>query len=256
MSKTLLNLIKTKMEILPAEESFLVDLKATLTAANPPKSRSTHVKPSSLNCMRIMYFDKIQASIDAGVAEWNGVRICETGSNSHENIQRYVSLMSKFGKQCEFIDVEQYIKENNLDYLRVKSKKQYETHLYDTRYDISFLCDGLIKYRGQYYILEIKTETDDKGFNRNCADEFHKLQSVAYSLCLKIDKIMWLYEERNFCSPKTFITTVTDEDRLQLIQRIETVEQAVKDMKPPEKCGQRKTCQYCCYKSECKKFRD
>ena len=256
MAKTLINLIKTKIDVLPPEESFLVDLKATVSASNPPGKRSSHFKPSSMQCKRIMYFDRIQAPIDIGYAEYSGVRICETGSNSHENIQRYVSLMTKFGKPCEFIDVETYVKEHNLEYLKIRNKKQYETHLLDTRYDISFLCDGIIRYKNNYYILEIKTETDDKGFNRIGAAEEHRFQSVSYSLSLKINDIMWLYEERNFCSPKTFHTTVTDEERLALIQRIEEVEQCVKDITPPEKCGNRKVCQYCCYKTICKQHRD
>ena len=65
---------------------------------------------------------------------------------------------------------------------------------------------------------------------------------------------MWLYEERNFCMPKTFHTTVTDENRLELVRRIEYVDQCVKDMKVPEKCNSRKTCNYCCYKTACKQY--
>ena len=256
MGKTLLNLIKTRLDVLPPEESFLVDLKATVSAENPPRKRSSHYKPSSLNCMRIMYFDRVQAPIDSSYNDYSGIRICETGSNSHENIQHYISLMSKYGKPCEWVDVEQYVKEHNLDYLRITSKKQYETHLIDTRYDLSFLCDGIIRYKGKYYIFEAKTETDDKGLSRENASEDHKFQSYAYSLSLQIPDIMWLYEERNYCIPKTFHTVVTDENRMELVRRIETVNQCVKDLVPPEKCGNRKVCQYCCYKSCCKQYPD
>lgn len=254
MGKTLLNLIKTKLDILPPEESFLVDLKATVSAENPQRKRSSHYKPSSLNCLRVMYFDKIQAPLDSQYNDYSGIRICETGTNSHENIQHYISLMSKYGKPCEWVDVEKYVKENNLSYLRVTSKKQYETHLIDTRYDLSFLCDGIIRYKGVYYIFEAKTETDDKGFNRDAASPDHRFQSYAYSLSLGIKDIMWLYEERNFCVPKTFHTVVTDENRMELVRRIEYVDQCVKDMKVPEKCGERKVCQYCCYKGCCKQY--
>lgn len=254
MGKTLLNLIKTKIDVLPPEESFLVDLKATVSADNPPRKRSSHYKPSSLNCMRVMYFDRTQALVDTGYAEYSGIRICETGSNSHENIQRYISHMAKYGKPCEWIDPEKYAKENGLDYLRVTNKKEFETHFIDTRYDLSFLCDGIIRYKGKLYIFEAKTETDDKGLNREEASPEHRYQSYAYSLSLKISDIMWLYEERNFCMPKTFHTTVTDENRLELVRRIEYVDQCVKDMKVPEKCNSRKTCNYCCYKTECKKY--
>lgn len=252
----LVSLIRNQVEMLPIDEAFLLDLKETVSVLNPIRGRSTHYKPSSLKCLRLMYFDKIQAPLDVVQNEYSGIRIGETGTKSHECIQYYVSKMKELGKDCEFIDVETYIKDNNLDYLTIKSKKEFETHLYDTRYDISFLCDGIIKYRGEYYILEIKTETEDKGLARNSADPEHKNQSVSYALSLGINKIMWLYEERNFCIPKTFVTTVTDEDKLQLINMFETVEEAVKNLVPPAKCGIRRVCNYCDYKTECRKYKD
>lgn len=254
-NKLLMDLIRNKVEALPVEQCFLTDLKATVSACNPPSRRSAYFKPSSLQCMRIMYFDRIQAPLDKSLTDYSSARICETGSNSHECIQYYVSKMKDFGKDWEFVDVETYIKEHNIDYLTIRNKKTYETHLLDTRYGISFLCDGIVKHEGKYYILEIKTETDDKGLGRDEADPYHKLQSVSYSLSLKLNDIIWLYEERNFCCPKSFHTVVTDEDRLALIQRFETVEQAVKDLTPPDKCTSRKTCVYCPYKTVCKQYR-
>ena len=254
-NKLLMDLIRNKVEALPVEQCFLTDLKATVSACNPPSRRSAYFKPSSLQCMRIMYFDRIQAPLDKSLTDYSSARICETGSNSHECIQYYVSKMKDFGKDWEFVDVETYIKEHNIDYLTIRNKKTYETHLLDTRYGISFLCDGIVKHEGKYYILEIKTETDDKGLGRDEADPYHKLQSVSYSLSLKLNDIIWLYEERNFCCPKSFHTVVTDEDRLALVQRFETVEQAVKDLTPPDKCTSRKTCVYCPYKTVCKQYR-
>lgn len=253
--KTLMSLINNKVASLPVEESFLMDLKTTVAKMNPQRPSSTHYKPSSLNCMRLMYFDKIQATKDTGVCEYSEARIPETGTASHEAIQYYVSKMQNCGIDCVWIDVEEYIKGNNLDYLEIKSKKQFETKLYDTRYDISFMCDGIIKYKSKYYILEIKTETDFKGSNRDSADENHRKQSVCYSLCLGINDILWLYEERNFCTPKTFHTVVTEQEKADLLLIFETVENAVKEMIPPEKPQVKKCCQYCAYTGECKKWK-
>ena len=191
--KTLMSLINSKLETLPVEESFLNDLKSTVAKLNPTRPSSKHYRPSALNCMRLMYFDKIQAPKDVSVCDYGSARIPETGTSSHEAIQRYVSSMKDCGFDCEWVDVEEYIKSQKLDYLVVRSKKEFETHLFDTRYGISFLCDGIIKYKGKYYILEIKTETDFKGANRDSADENHRKQSVCYSLCLGIRDILWLY---------------------------------------------------------------
>lgn len=253
--KTLMSLIGAKVDTLSVEESFLMDLKATVSKLNPTRPSSPYYKPSSLNCMRLMYFDKIQAPKDNSVCDYSDARIPETGTASHESIQYYVSEMKNCGYDCEWVDIESYIKENNLSYLEVKSKKKFETKLFDTRYGISFLCDGVIKYKGKYYILEIKTETDFKGSNRDSADENHRRQSVCYSLCLGIKDIIWLYEERNYCTPKTFHTTVSNEEISELLLVFETVENAVKEMIPPRKPESKKFCQYCAYTGECKKWK-
>jgi CRISPR/Cas system-associated exonuclease Cas4 (RecB family) len=253
-TKTLLNLIKDKVDTLPPEQSFLSDLKATVSACNPRRPGSKSFKPSSLHCARQNYFVKIDAPLDASLPDYSGQRICESGSSSHEAIQYYVSQMQSHGKPCKWVDVETYIKEKGLTYLEVRHKGKFETKLYDTRYDLSFLCDGIIWYKGKYYILEIKTETDSKGLYREEADAYHKNQSVCYSLSLQINDIMWVYEERNFCVPKTFHTVVTEEDRVKLIMFFEEVLQAVKELKPPQKCNSRKTCEYCGYKGVCRQY--
>lgn len=253
--KTLMSLINTKVEELSVEQSFLNDLKSTVAKLNPTKPSSKNYRPSALNCLRLMYFDKIQAPKDVEVCDYSSARIPETGTASHEAIQGYVSKMQECGFDCEWIDVEKYITEQKLDYLQVKSKKEFETHLFDTRYGISFLCDGIIKYKGKYYILEIKTETDFKGANREEADPSHRKQSICYALCLGIRDILWLYEERNFCIPKTFHTTVSDEEISDLLLIFETVENAVKELVPPPKPESKKYCQYCSYCTECKKWK-
>ena len=252
--KTLMDLIKTKVEVLPKNETFLSELKQTVSKLNPIRPSSTHFRPSSLNCDRMIYFDKVQAPKDPTPREYGDIRITETGTSSHEQIQYYVSKMQECGFDCEWVDVGEYVKEHNLTDLEVVSKKDYETKLFDKKHDISFLCDGIIKYKGEYFILEIKTEIDSKGLKRDSADDKHRFQSVCYALCLDIRRIMWLYEERNLCTPKTFITEVSDEEITNMLLKFETVETAVKNLIPPPRPDTHKYCAYCSYKNECKKY--
>lgn len=256
--KTLMSLIKSKKEELPIEQSFLNDLKQTIIRCNPPRKPSKTYKPSSMNCARNMYFQIVGADVDTVVADPSNVRVCESGSSSHERIQYYVSKMQECGFECEWVDVEAYLEEQHkqgklLD-TKVVSKKQWETHCFNTKYNLSFLCDGLIRYKGKYFILEIKTETDTKGVYREEADDKHRRQSICYSLCLGVDDILWYYEERNFCIGKPFITHNTDKDKCEIIELIESVDQAVKEQRPPEKTTQKRVCAYCPYKTECRKW--
>jgi len=254
--RTLLDLIKSAVEELPIEQKFLTALKSVVMAENKPRPRSPHYKPSSLNCSRLMYFDLTQATMDTTVEDYSGTRICETGSMSHESIQHYCTLLKNYDSGFEYYDVEQYIKEKGLDYLQIKSKTAYETKLFDTRYNISFLCDGILKYTNSlgkiyWFILEIKTESERTGLDRNSANPKHRRQSVSYSLSLGINDIIWLYEERNFCVPKTFRTTVTDEERQELVHLFEYVDECVRQCTPPEK-QPNSECTYCCYKKVCR----
>lgn len=256
--KTLMSLIKSKKEELPIEQSFLNDFKQTIISLNPPRKPSKTFKPSSMNCSRNMYFQITGAEVDSVVADPGNVRVCESGSASHEKIQYYVSKMQECGFDCEWIDVEKYLEEKHdqgkLLSTKVIRKKEYETHCFNDFYNISFLCDGVIKYKGNYYILEIKTEIDNKGLYRTEADDKHRRQSICYSLCLGIDDILWYYEDRNYCTAKPFLTHNTDKDKQEIIELIEGVNQAVINQLPPDKTENKRLCAYCPYKTECKKW--
>ncbi|MEG1565414.1 MAG: hypothetical protein RR342_01565 [Bacilli bacterium] len=249
--KTLFTMISDTVNELPPEETFLMELKQTVQKENPPRKGSRYYKPSSMNCDRCMYYIAKETDPDDVLPSYSGVRITESGSTSHEKIQHYVSKMRERGYDCDWIDPEWYVKNKNLDYLVVTDKKEYETKFLDTRYNLSFLCDGIIRYRGKYYILEIKTETDYKNMNRREADEKHRNQSVCYSLSLKIDDIMWIYESRNICNPQTFHTHVTEKEREDIVMRIEYVDDCVKNNILPPKTTNDKACQYCSYRGKC-----
>lgn len=251
--KTLMSLIKASVGELTPEESFLVELKQTVAKCNPPEKGSNYYKPSSMNCDRCMYYMATDAEPDEELPTYNSVRITECGSSSHERIQYYVSQMRNKGYDCDWIDPEWYAKVKNLDYLVVRDKKEFETKFLDTRYNLSFLCDGIIRYRGKYYILEIKTEVDFKNKNRTSADPKHRNQSICYALSLKINDIMWLYENRNICEAKTFHTNVTEEEKESVVMRIEYVDNCKRNGKVPGKTDLLETCKYCQFKNRCRK---
>ena len=65
---------------------------------------------------------------------------------------------------CEYINVADFVRSRNLDYLEIKKEPnpdagEYETKLYHKDLNISFLCDGIIRYKDHYYILELKVKT-------------------------------------------------------------------------------------------------
>lgn len=259
--KNVLNLIDAAVEELPIEKQFLNDLKASIELQDEKNSRkpSKSYKPSSLHCIRNMYFQITGAEVEGDRANSELVGICESGSDRHERIQRAVIHMKDNGMDCEYINVGDYIdsrqEAGKLLNLKVVSQMGNETKIYNEELNMSFLCDGIIRYKGEYYILEIKTEVSNKFWDRKGVNPDHILQGTAYSLNLGIDKVLFLYECRDNCSKKAFMLKVTDKMKHDLVGKITECDGYVARLIPPPKPEglSKKTCSYCGYSELCKR---
>lgn len=256
--KNVSRLISLASKEMPVEESFLEDYKRSveLTANKDRGLSSPTFKPSSLNCKRGCWYQIMQVQPDEGNTSFNMVGICDSGTDIHVRTQTAIMQMKDNGIDCEWIDVEEYIKEHNLDYLIVREKKGTETKLYDTRYGtyISFMCDGIIKYKGKYYIVEIKTESSSKWYGRTDVDKKHYHQAISYSNSFGIDDVLFIYRERDLLNTKVFKFHVTDDMRKDLVDFITDVQGYVeRKITPPKEDIPAVNCRYCAYSAQCKK---
>ena len=130
-----------------------------------------------------------------------------------------------------------------------------ETKLYHKELNMSFMCDGIIKYKGRYYILELKTENSYKFMNRKDVDPSHYNQGTAYSLALGIDQVLFVYISRDILDMKAFMFNVTDEMRDNLLEYIYECDGYIERQITPPKPENitRKACTYCGYREQCKK---
>lgn len=240
-------------------DTFLEDFKRSVLLTDEKNAGipSKTFKPSSLNCERGCYYQIMGVKPEGGSASFNLIGICNSGTDIHVRVQTAVMEMIENGIDCEWVDVETYIKENNLDYLIVREKKGTETKLYDTRYGtyISFMCDGIIKYKGKYYILEIKTESSNKWYGRTDVDKKHYKQAISYSNSFKIDTVLFMYIERDLLNAKVFEYNVTDDMRNELEHFFKNVQGYVeRQIVPPKpKDIQPNNCRYCGYLAQCRK---
>lgn len=251
-----LNLVDAAKEELPIEQQFLSDLKASIEKQDEVNARkpSKSYKPSSLHCIRNMYFQVTGAEIASERATSELVGICESGTDRHDRIQKAVMAMKDTGIDCEYVNVADFVHERELTDLEVVSQQGNETKLFNTKLNISFLCDGIIKYKGKYYILEIKTETSNKFWDRHDVNPDHILQGTAYSVNLGLDDVLFLYECRDNCAKKTFMLHVTDEMKMDLIGKITECDGYVNRLIAPPKPENvsKKACTYCSYSNLCK----
>lgn len=259
--KNIHSLIGAAKQALPLSQQFLADLNMSIikTAKKEYESQkpSRAYHPSSMLCKRNAYFQITGANRDPYTRSAEFTGICESGTDRHERIQRAIMQMKDNGFDCEFVDVETFIRDNNLHWLEVLDKSFGETKVLHIGLNIRFKADGIIKYKGEYYILEIKTESQQKALKRIDTDPKHYNQGIVYALSFNVDKIMYLYENRNFLSKKPYVYEVTHEQKISAIGFIEECDEYVNNciVPPIDKNNEnlKAACQYCDYTAVCKR---
>lgn len=255
--KNVIRLIDAAKEQVPVEQEFLADLKRSIEL-NDKKGRrlpSQTYKPSGMNCIRASYYQVMGIEPDESSSSYTMVGICNSGTDIHVRVQTAVAEMKENGIDCEYLDVAEFVKSRELDNLEIKEKNGMETKLYHKRLNMSFMCDGIIRYKGKYYILELKTESSYKFMNRHDVDPSHYNQGTAYSLAFGLDNVLFVYISRDILDMKAFMFNVTNEMRSYLVDYIDECDSYVRRQIAPPKPENvlKKTCTYCGYRSQCKK---
>ena len=252
----LVKMIDNTLGELSVETQFLMDLNRSIEMTNKNNSRkpSQTFKPSGMNCMRASYYQIKGVEVTEKSPESSFIGICESGTDRHVRIQTAISFMCENGIDCQYIDVAEYVKQKKLKDIEIVSQQGMETKLYHKKYNMSFLCDGIIKYHGEYYVLEIKTESTGKFYSRTGVDPSHYKQATAYGTVFGIDKVLFIYENRDVCAKKAYMFEITDEMKQDFIGYIETTNTYLSENKVPPKIDtSSKTCGHCSYKEQCRK---
>ena len=260
--KNLIKIVNQTANTMTVEQSFLQDLKRSieLTDSKNKRAGSQTYKPSAMHCIRQMAYIVLGKPLDDTGTSYMSIGICNSGTDIHARIQQAVLDMKNNGMNCEYVNVADFVVSRKLDYLDIvkESKPEigdYETKLYHKELNMSFLCDGIIKYQNKYYILELKTESANKFYNRENVNPEHYNQGTAYSVAFGIDNVLFVYINRDTLDMKSFMFTPTDDMKQNLIGLISNCDSYVKKLKIPPKPLEvsKKTCEYCNYKTQCRK---
>ena len=238
------------------EKAFLNDLQRSIEFDEKKNRRepSKTYKPSSMNCMRKSYYTITGATSDECERSYISIGTCNSGSDIHERIQKAVANMKENGMDCEYVDVAEFVKgRSTLNAVEVISKQGMETKLFHHDLNMSFLCDGIIKYKGKYYILELKSESSNKFWNRKNVDESHYMQAKAYCTALKLSEVIFVYICRDNLQMKSFMYKVTPSMKKEVKEYVATCNEYIVKKQVPPKNEDRKKCQYCEYKEQCRK---
>lgn len=253
--KNVVRLIESANANIPVEQDFLNDLKRSieLSADKDTRKPSQSYKPSSMNCIRNMYFQLTGQDQDDSSSSYILVGIVNSGSDIHERVQGYIVDMQSNGIDCEYINVADFIKSRGLDDIDIVGQQGMETKLYHKKLNMSFLTDGIIRYKNKYYILELKTETSFKWQSRKGVDHKHYNQATAYSIAFGLDDVIFVYINRDILDMKAYMLTVTSDMKNDLIGKIDLCDSYVsrKEIPPKPEEASNKFCQYCAYRSVC-----
>lgn len=254
--KKILKLIEIQKKNMPIEEQFLNDLILSIERTpNDYKSSKTY-KPSSMNCERMMVYEVLGCKKDKGYRSAVLDRMGEVGTDRHDKIQEHIKNMNGVSRiDCEYLDVGEYIKKNNLVDLEIKSKVGNETKVYHKKLNMSFMTDGIVRYKDILFIFEYKTEISYKWNRRDYIADEHITQATAYSVAFNINEVIFIYESRDTCQKKVYKITITDEmKRKYILDKIAYCNEFVlrKEIPPKPLHITDKDCNYCNYKEICK----
>ena len=229
-------------------ESFVSSLVETIQRTQPEYKPSTFYKPSGVGgCIRQMYFERIGQSIRSN-ADYNLIAMGEAGTFRHEVLQEYMVRMAEADKDFEWLDVAEHLKHNPVEGTWVDDKfkkNDYETKCKNDLLQLSFLCDGLVRYKGKLYIMEIKTETMFKFTKHTEPYPEHKMQATCYGLCLGVDDVIFLYENRDSFEKKAYTFHVTDEMKQEVVDKLARCEEFVLKGESPKEFCSSPYCPYC-----------
>lgn len=229
-------------------QSFVASLLETIQRTQPEYTPSTYYKPSGVGgCIRKMYFERIGQSVESN-ADSNLIAMGEAGTFRHEVLQEYMVKMSQTDPDFEWLDVAEFLAENPVEGTIVDErfkKNDYETKCKNELLSLSFLCDGLVRYKGKLYIMEIKTETMFKFTKHTEPYEEHKMQATCYGMCLGVDDVIFLYENRDNFEKKAYTFHITQEMKDQVYEKLVTCEEYVEKGESPKIYCSSPYCPYC-----------
>lgn len=232
----------------------IIDKKVTAKNAEP---KNKTFAPSSFRCPRVSWFRLRGVQPDAITKPDKTMEfIAELGTACHEIIQK--NLKEALGD--DWLDVSDYLDSNP----ELKSahnwdldKEGYETKIHLEDPPIRFACDGIIRWKGKIYLLEIKT-SEFASFDELTAPKSEHIDQIkCYATLLRINNVLVLYQDRQYGSLKCFEMTITPSDNKYILDKFQYVMDMVEANLAPDKlpngdpwCNSN----HCPYYNKCKEW--
>lgn len=157
----------------------------------------------------------------------------EMGTACHRILQSNIQAM--LGES--WIDVEDYLTKNPIpyEYVLTPSEDSLETFVEIVDPPFRFACDGIIRWKDKYYILEIKTAEHGTFDDLTDPKSEHIDQVKSYASLLGIHDVLFLYQDRQYGDLKCYEMHVSAEDVKHVLDTVNIVMEAVRTNLAPSR---------------------
>jgi len=219
-----------------ATSSKLIDLYETALdeqiIEESARPRSQTFAPSSIRCPRISWF-RLRGVQPNKVRKPDKMLnfTAVVGSACHEMIQG--ALSKKLG--CDWIEIADHLEELKPRYKYEVEKSGYETRVSIESPPIRFAVDGVLRLNNQKYLLEIKSSEYSSWSNLSDPKPHHVDQVRCYASLLNLEHVLMIYIDRQYGDIKCFEVTVSSEERQQIWNMFQYVQNMVDANLAPDK---------------------
>lgn len=210
--------------------------------------------PSSFRCSRKSWFrlrgvDPDQPKSIDKVLNFSA----EMGTACHRIIQ--TNLKEALGE--DWIDVGEYLRELNPSYKYTLSKSEdsLETQIEILDPPVRFACDGVIRWKGKLYLLEIKTSEYSSFTDLTDPKDEHIDQIRCYATLLNLPNVLVLYQDRQYGEFKCYEKQISLSDMDAVMREFQYVQDMVEANLPPKRLPTGDVwCSRCEYSKKCKEW--
>ena len=178
----------------------------------------------------------------------------EIGTACHRIIQSNL----KRALQSDWIDVGDYVSSLCVSNCEVsQDESELETRISFQDPPVRFACDGIVRLNNQLYLLEIKSSEYSSWNDLTDPKSEHIDQAKCYCTLLNLDRVLFLYVDRQYGGLKCFEICVTDDDKSEIQSRFDSVMRMVESNLAPAGLPKGDPwCQanYCPYYRKCREY--
>lgn len=211
----------TSLEFLEHYEAF----QELLSKESRSHKSSRTFAPSSFRCSRIQWFRF--RGVDPDVPENVDVSLdfaADIGTACHRIIQSNLKNMLK----DDWIYVDEYV--SSILNGRYECMLDEESGEYFVKSDdppVKFACDGLIRWNGEFYLLEIKTSEFNSWNNLSEPKPYHIDQVKMYCTLLDLNNVMFIYQDRHYGGLKCYEYKVRELDKQTIRSKMDYIQDCV-----------------------------